>query len=237
MILAIDTSTCALAIALVKGETLDNIQVIGEYKTDIPVTHAVQALAAIDNLLSSCQCPKSALKRVAVVAGPGSYTGLRIGVTIAKTLAWGLGIELVGVSSLEALAYQSCHFSGCIFALINARRQYAYTAVFSSARQILTRIGENDEYRSIASVAEQACTITEPILFTGGSALDFQVELLANIRQNKQITFINKINILPSAIAIAMLGINKAPVPAHEFAPSYIRLTEAERNWLGNNKL
>ena len=93
--LGIDTSNIPLSVAVVQ-----NGQVVAEWTNSLKVTHSVGAMPAIEDVLKKVNLRPSDLDAIAVSEGPGSYTGVRIGVTIAKTLAWALKIPLVGVSSL-----------------------------------------------------------------------------------------------------------------------------------------
>src|SRR6476661_5326619 len=98
-VLAIDTSNQALGVAL-----LDEDKIIGEYITNMKKNHSIRIMPAIQMLMKDCERTPRDLSKIVVAKGPGSYTGLRIGVTIAKTMAWSLHLPLVGISSLEILA-------------------------------------------------------------------------------------------------------------------------------------
>ena len=125
-VLAIDTSNYSLGIALMNQE-----QVIGEYITNMKKNHSIRVMPAIEKLMADCEMKPSDLEKIVVAKGPGSYTGVRIGVTIAKTLAWTLNIPLVGISSLEALAAGAGrYFDGCISPLFDARRGQIYTGLY-----------------------------------------------------------------------------------------------------------
>ncbi|MDV2888113.1 tRNA (adenosine(37)-N6)-threonylcarbamoyltransferase complex dimerization subunit type 1 TsaB, partial [Alkalihalophilus pseudofirmus] len=79
---------------------LEKDQVIGEYITNLKKNHSIRIMPAIQTLMADCERSPAELTKIVVAKGPGSYTGVRIGVTIAKTLPWSLHIPLVGVSSL-----------------------------------------------------------------------------------------------------------------------------------------
>jgi tRNA threonylcarbamoyladenosine biosynthesis protein TsaB len=95
-VLAIDTSNLIMGIAV-----LDNGKVLGEYITNLKKNHSIRVMPAIEELMKETGVKPAELDRIVVAKGPGSYTGVRIGVTIAKTLAWTLKKELVGVSSFH----------------------------------------------------------------------------------------------------------------------------------------
>jgi len=131
-ILALDTSTAAIALALVRnGDVMGSVQALAERN------HSVLTVTKVKELLDSCGVHADELDAIAVGRGPGSYTGMRIAVTIGKTLAWTWKKPLVGVSSLEALAY-GAQQSGEITAsnwyipIMDARRGQVYTALFAA---------------------------------------------------------------------------------------------------------
>src|SRR5690554_6176022 len=101
-ILAFDTSNQPMSVAVVE----DN-KVLAEITVNIKRNHSIQLMPAIDEMLEQAKLTIDDIDRVAVAEGPGSYTGLRIAVTIAKSLAWTKEIELVGVSSLKLVAANS----------------------------------------------------------------------------------------------------------------------------------
>ena len=98
-VLALDTSNQTMSIAVTEAS-----QLIGEYTTHLKRNHSERLMPAIHQLMEDVEWAPETLDRLVVAAGPGSYTGLRIGVTIAKTLAYSLNKELAVVSSLEVLA-------------------------------------------------------------------------------------------------------------------------------------
>lgn len=126
--LGIDTANAPLSVAIVKDG-----QVLAEVTQNIKLTHSVGAMPAIEELFGRVNLKPADIDAIAVSEGPGSYTGVRIGVSIAKTLAWSLKKPLVGVSSLRALAANVSVFNGLICPLVDARRQNVYTALYEGA--------------------------------------------------------------------------------------------------------
>lgn len=120
--LAIDTSTLVMGVALV-----DENHVLGEVTTNMKKNHSVRLMPMVARLMEELELKVSDLDAVAVASGPGSYTGVRIGVTTAKTIAWSRNIPLIGVSSLAALAMNGVRFEGMVVPLFNARRDRVYT--------------------------------------------------------------------------------------------------------------
>ncbi|ELK3068171.1 tRNA (adenosine(37)-N6)-threonylcarbamoyltransferase complex dimerization subunit type 1 TsaB, partial [Listeria monocytogenes] len=128
MILGMDTSSDTMAIALFNEGV-----VIGEYTTNLKKNHSVRLLPAIAVLMEECGVKPTDLEKIAVAKGPGSYTGLRIGVTVAKTMAWDAGIPIVGISSLALLAENGLYFPGKVVALMDARRSNVYAGVYQAS--------------------------------------------------------------------------------------------------------
>ncbi|TNP18904.1 tRNA (adenosine(37)-N6)-threonylcarbamoyltransferase complex dimerization subunit type 1 TsaB, partial [Bacillus sp. CD3-5] len=107
--LGIETANAPLSVAVVKDG-----KVLAEVVQNIKVTHSAGAMPAIETILANVGVKPNELEAIAVSEGPGSYTGVRIGVTLAKTLAWTLQKPLVGVSSLKILAANAALFNGLI---------------------------------------------------------------------------------------------------------------------------
>jgi tRNA threonylcarbamoyladenosine biosynthesis protein TsaB len=152
-LLAIDTSTSSLTVAL-----LYNGQVRGELNTYADRNHSIGLLPNIQELLDSVGLKPKSLQAIAIGSGPGSYTGVRIGVTAAKTFAWSLGLDLIAVSSLEAMSLGGKRFilsqqtnddmdqagkssvtespgPTWFIPLMDARRSQAFTAIYESRGQ------------------------------------------------------------------------------------------------------
>ncbi|MFV0566378.1 MAG: tRNA (adenosine(37)-N6)-threonylcarbamoyltransferase complex dimerization subunit type 1 TsaB [Flavobacteriaceae bacterium] len=127
MILSIETATTNCSVALSKnGKT---IALLEDYGNNY--SHAERLHVYIDRILKETNVQPSQLKAIAVSKGPGSYTGLRIGVSAAKGLAYALNIPLISVSTLEALAHQVKTDKGYIIPMLDARRMEVYSAVFN----------------------------------------------------------------------------------------------------------
>lgn len=133
-LLAIDTSTASLTVALTRGE-----EHMGIHSSLAERNHSRYLVPAMESLLASLQMTPRQLDAIAVGVGPGSYTGVRIGTSVAKTVAWSLNIPIYTVSSLEALALGAQSSSGdnhvmeltWVIPLVDARRGQAFTALYS----------------------------------------------------------------------------------------------------------
>lgn len=224
-ILAIDTSNYALGVAL-----LEDKQVIGEYITNLKKNHSVRIMPAIQTLMKDCERVPADLTKIVVAKGPGSYTGVRIGVTIAKTLAWTLNIPLVGISSLEILAAGTGrYFEGCVSPLFDARRGQVYTALYQFKNGVLTTV-EEDQLIMLADWAAKLTVRSQPILFVGNDLPIHQTKIEELLGSKAVFASLTEQNPRPSELAL--LGRDKQGEDVHSFVPNYIRLAEAEAKWL-----
>jgi tRNA threonylcarbamoyladenosine biosynthesis protein TsaB len=160
-VLSIDTSNYVLGIGILDGDT-----VLGEYISNIKKNHSVRVMPAIQTLMNECGIQPKDLSKIVVAEGPGSYTGVRIGVTIAKTLAWTLNIPLSGVSSLEAAAASAGrYFDGYVSPFFDARRGQIYTGLYKFVGQDLHLVKEDQLVQS-ADWTETMNELDGKVLFT-----------------------------------------------------------------------
>ncbi|WP_407406782.1 tRNA (adenosine(37)-N6)-threonylcarbamoyltransferase complex dimerization subunit type 1 TsaB [Peribacillus sp.] len=223
-VLAIDTSNFTLGVALINGT-----QVIGEYTTNLKKNHSVRVMPAIESLLKDCDTSPKELTKIVVAQGPGSYTGVRIGVTIAKTLAWTLNVPLSAVSSLEVLAANGRYFDGLVSPLFDARRGQVYTGLYEFDHGTLKTVTEDCNILS----SEWAMKVKEynrPVLFVGQD-VEIHREAITEVLGDLAVFApVQLYNARPSELAF--IGLNKDEVDIHDFVPNYIRMAEAEAKWL-----
>ncbi|MDF2904497.1 MAG: Imetal-dependent protease putative molecular chaperone-like protein [Bacillus sp. (in: firmicutes)] len=228
-VLAIDTSNYALGISLI-----DEDKVIGEYITNVKKNHSVRVMPAIEELMKVCDILPSDLTKIVVAKGPGSYTGVRIGVTIAKTLAWTLNIPLVGVSSLEVLAASvGRYFQGSISPLFDARRGQVYTGLYQFNEGKLQVI-KKDQLVLSKDWAQDLKKRSESILFIGNDLPIHRNGIEEVLTHQAYFAEITEHNPRPSELAL--LGRDLPGEDVHSFVPNYIRLAEAEAKWLEAKK-
>lgn len=227
-ILAIDTSNYALGVALLDGD-----QVVGEYISNLKKNHSVRAMPAIERLMSDCDLKPVDLDKIVVAKGPGSYTGVRIGVTIAKTLAWTLNIPISGVSSLEVLAANGKFFQGYISPLFDGRRGQVYTGLYEGRNGRIKPVKQDTIVQS-SDWAEELLALNENILFIGNDTPIHKETLQSTLGERAVFADIAKLNPRPSELAL--IGRDLPVENVHEFVPNYIRLAEAEANWLQQQK-
>lgn len=217
-ILAFDSSSKALSVALV-----DNDVLLGEITLNLKKNHSTTLMTSVDFLMHQSAVEASELDRIVVAQGPGSYTGLRLAATVGKTLAYSLNKDIVGVSSLFAIA-RRLKTDRAIVPVMDARRGNAYAALYQEDKEV---------------VPEQHCVFREflanldkklPIVFTGETE-NFVADIEAAGFTNFEIIE-DSLDKLPSAYQIALFGKNLEPVAVHGFAPNYLKKVEAEEKWL-----
>ena len=162
LILTIDTSTTAGSVALCRGE-----QLLAEIVIDSLSNHSDRLLIHVQQLLTEQQCELAAIDAFAVIDGPGSFTGLRVGVAAAKGLARACNRPLYGISSLHTLAAALPYATLPVCALLDARKKEVYTATFSTAKGSPALL---DEPRAITP-QRLLETMAAPALFIGSGAI------------------------------------------------------------------
>ncbi len=223
--LAIDTSNFPLGVALMSDEII-----LGETIANIKKNHSIGAMPAIERLMDECGVSPKQLSRIVVAKGPGSYTGVRIGVTIAKTMAFSLAIPIVGVSSLAVLAGSAARYPGLVCPIFDARRGLVYTGLYKWTEDGTFQTVEQDQNVLLSEYLGTLAEYKEPILFVGND-INLHTDLIKQALGEKAI--INKIyeqNPRPSILA--WLGSQEENASLHEFVPNYARMVEAEVKWL-----
>lgn len=224
-VLAIDTSNNSLGVAVINGE-----QVIGEYITNLKKNHSVRVMPAIEKLLQDCEMKPADIEKIVVAKGPGSYTGVRIGVTIAKTLAWTLNIPLVGISSLLVLAAGTGrYFTGGVSPLFDARRGQIYTGLYQYQNGRLHTLVQ-DQIILTTDWVKQLQSFEGKVLFVGGDLPIHREVIKESLGDKAVFAEITEHNPRPSELAL--LGHDLPGEDVHTFVPNYIRLAEAEAKWL-----
>lgn len=214
-VLAFDTSSKALSLAI-----LEDKQLLAETTINIKKNHSITLMPAIDFLMTCLDLTPKDLDRIVVAEGPGSYTGLRIAVATAKTLAHTLNIELVGMSSLLALV--PSQQEGLVVPLMDARRNNVYAGFYENENPVLP-----EAHLSFAEVLEQAKD-AEQVTFVGEVGA-FAEQIQERLPQaNYQET-------LPNAANLALWAWDKEVDSLHDFVPNYLKRVEAEENWLKNH--
>ncbi|TMW70874.1 tRNA (adenosine(37)-N6)-threonylcarbamoyltransferase complex dimerization subunit type 1 TsaB [Alteribacter natronophilus] len=223
-VLAIDTSTFTMSVAVFR----DGLPA-GELTTHLKKNHSLRLMPAIRAVMAEADMKPEELDRIAVAEGPGSYTGVRIGVTTAKTMAWSLNIPVVGVSSLEALAANGRHFEGLVCPFFDARRGQVFTGLYRFEDGETVRV-EEDRLVMFEEWLETVERCGEPVLFLSPDLAKHEGAL--GERSSLRAGTGAPVDHLTRASGIASAAMKKAADEAiHLFSPNYLRLAEAEAKW------
>lgn len=226
--LAIDTSNQVLGVAIMQKNNL-----IAEMMTNINKDHSSRLMPAIVDIMEKVEMTPEQLDKIIVANGPGSYTGTRIGVTTAKTLAWSLDIPIYTVSSLEALAYNGSFFNGYICPFFDARRKTVFTGLYKFDNGQLITVKEESNM-SMENWLNNLASLNEEILFLSPHIVTFS-EMIRAI-MNQYTTIPESPFHLPKPSNLILLSENKTSTQAHFVNPNYLRITEAEAKWLKSQK-
>ncbi len=222
-ILALDSTAGTSTVALCENERL-----IAEFSLNGGNTHSETLLPMIAEMLKSCSLLVKDVDVFTCAAGPGSFTGVRIGAATVKGLAFGSGKPCIGVSTLEALAYNLHGFDGIICPVMNARRGQVYNALFSSTGARIC----DDRALSIEELCTELADKKETVWLCGDGA-DITFNGFAN-RVNAKIA--PERFKYQSAFSVAQIALaeykNGARTPDIELSPVYLRLSQAERERL-----
>ena len=223
-ILAIDTSASAGSVAI-----SDNKKIIGEYFINTSLTHSRTLMPMIENLYKNTSTDISEIEAIAVNAGPGSFTGVRIGVAAAKGLAFQKDLPCISVSTLESMAYNLI-FADCIIcSVMDARCQQVYNANFKSDGDTITRLC-GDRALAIKELTEELKQYNEKIILVGDGAelcYNSMKEELSNIHLAPENLRFQKAS-STALIAFEKYNKNEALTSA-ELMPVYLRLPQAQR--------
>ncbi|MDI6784205.1 MAG: tRNA (adenosine(37)-N6)-threonylcarbamoyltransferase complex dimerization subunit type 1 TsaB [bacterium] len=224
LILGLDTSTTTGGVAIISDQRL-----IANYQLDVTATHSARLFPAISAILHDAQLTLKEINGIAVATGPGSFTGLRIGVATAKSLAYLNKIPLVGISTLDALAHPFIQSNQLICPILDALRGEVYTAVYQADNGNLEKIIA-DIVGPVSSLLEQ---IKSPCLFTGNGIAKYKTEIETRLGTQAVFAPINLQVVLPSSIA--NLGLLKISAGNSDdplkLEPHYLRRPEAEIVW------
>ena len=231
LILAFETSAKAGSVALMDDEKL-----LGERYQNTGLTHSQTLLPMAQNLIEECGFAPQDVQAVAVAAGPGSFTGVRIGVAAAKGFAWGSEIPCYGVSTLEAMALQLGAWQGYVLPVMDARRSQVYNALFYAKDGALERRCP-DRAISLEDLAEEIKSFEEPVFLVGdGSVLCYNT--LKSVVPGLVLPPEHRMHQRAAGVGLAAIAAVKAGLPgdAKALEPNYLRLSQAERERLAREQ-
>lgn len=231
LILAFETSAKAASAALSDGDRL-----LGEAYQNTGLTHSQTLLSMGANLLAQCGLTPEDITAVAAAAGPGSFTGIRIGVAAAKGFAWGREIPCYGVSTLEAMALGLGIHSGYVLPVMDARRNQVYNALFHVSCGKYTRIRE-DRAISLQELGQDIQKLEEPVFLVGdGSILCYNT--LSESVPRLVLPPEHRMHQRAAGVALGAASLIRAGSPGDGAAltPNYLRLSQAERERLAREQ-
>ena len=210
-LLALESSGLVASAAIVEDDVL-----IAEYTTDFKKTHSQTLLPIVDEIVRMTETDLSTIDAVAVSAGPGSFTGLRIGAATAKGLCLALDKPLIAVPTLDALIYGVGPTDKLVVPIMDARRNQVYTKLDDKNTAM-------DMHELISGLNEQ----TQEVLFLGDGVPVYkdQIEAEMQVPHSFAPAHINR----QRAASVGALALTLTPMNADDFAPDYLRKSQAER--------
>ena len=223
-ILAMDTSAKAASVCLASEE-----RIIGEFFINTSLTHSQTLVPMIEQLCEKSEVLMESIEAVAVNAGPGSFTGVRIGVAAAKGIAFQHDLPCVSVSTLKSMAYNMLGGDCVVCALMDARCSQVYNAMFRVTAERVERLCD-DRAISLSDLKLDLRNYTEKVVFVGDGA-QIAFKSLENPPENVFLAPINRISQNAVSVACAafkQINDGKTLTPA-ELMPVYLRLPQAQR--------
>ena len=229
--LAFETSAKAASVALT-----ENGKLLGESYQNTGLTHSQTLMVMAEDLLKQCGKTVSDLTAVAVAEGPGSFTGVRIGVAAAKGFAWGRELPCYGISTLEAMAVSLGAWEGHVCACMDARRSQVYNALFLVKGGAVERVTD-DRAIALADLKTELEHVDGPIFLVGDGAVLTHKTLSAEI---PNLILPPEHRMHQRAVGVALLAEQSRQAgeigDANALGPNYLRLSQAERERLEKQK-
>lgn len=220
LILALESSAKAASVALVRDD-----EVVAQYSQCCGLTHSCTLLPMVEDMLKNTGTKIKDIELMAVAHGPGSFTGIRIGVSTLKGLAWASEKKCVGVSTLEAMAWHGALRGGIICPVMDARRSQVYNALFEIVDGKPLRLTP-DRAISLEELAKELASYDcKPLLIGDGAKLT--ADYLGKVGMECDIAPANLL--YQSGYGVAMAAQQYEPGTADDLLPVYLRLSQAER--------
>lgn len=220
LVLALESSAKAASVAIMQDDTL-----ICQYSQCSGLTHSRTLLPMVEDMLKNTDTLLADVDLIAVAHGPGSFTGIRIGVSTVKGLAWASDKKCVGVSTLAAMAWHGVSAGGLICPVMDARRSQVYNALFKIKDGCPERLCADRAIALSELAAELKAMNREVFLVGDGAALSY--EYLDNESIACRVAPQNLL--YQSAWGVGMEALRSKPGTADDLLPVYLRLSQAER--------
>jgi len=223
-ILALDTSSNGLSVAV-----MDNEKLLSEYFiTGSKKDHSRKLMPMIEEILKDVEVGVEDIDYYAVSIGPGSFTGLRIGITTVKGMAFANDKQVVGVNTLDALAGTIEYSGEIICPLIDAKNNQVYTAIYNKGQKIV-----NDNVILINELTDKLKFLNSKIVFVGDGAALHEEYLRNELQENCVI--VNRADVLPVASSVAKVASDKIKkgetLNSEDLEANYLRKSQAEREY------
>ena len=225
-ILAIDTSSQVASVAILENEKL-----LGEMTINHPKTHSQKLMPIIETLSLSLDLKIADMDTIAVAGGPGSFTGVRIGLSAAKALAHPFNLPVVMVSSLKGLAYNLPGYDGVVCPILDARRGEVYTAAYRwQGDSLITMI--DDQPMHLSELLDRLKEgHAQRIVFLGDAAEKFKDQIHSELGARAVIAPPSHSMQKASSVAMVALRNSNSGVKYDEVKANYLRRSEAEVTW------
>ena len=225
-ILSIESASVSASCAVSEDENI-----LGEYTLRHKKTHSEKLMPLIEDLMQELGLKLNDIDLIAVSKGPGSYTGLRIGASIAKSLAFATGVKIVGVPTMKSLAANVYDDDKLIVPIMDAKAGRIYTGVFKWENGECTKVLEQFPC-NVEELIEIINGYKEPVIFNGDGSVNYRdiIESSLNRKADFAPNVYNYLKASTLAIIAHKMAIQGDTVSANEFKPQYLRLSQAERN-------
>ncbi|MEJ8552695.1 tRNA (adenosine(37)-N6)-threonylcarbamoyltransferase complex dimerization subunit type 1 TsaB [Tepidibacter sp. Z1-5] len=221
-VLGIDTSSKAASVAIMEDDKL-----ISEYTINNNKTHSQKLMPIIENMFELNEMSADDIDLISVCVGPGSFTGLRIGVATAKAIAHAIDVPMVIVNSLEALAFNISMTNKTVYPMIDAQKKQVYTCKYSWDKESLLKVGEID-VKKVEDLAEELKSSLEEFVLIGEGA-DLHKEVFENINNVYIAPNSHRLSRASSICEIGIQKFKKGDTKTHyDVVPYYIRKSQAE---------
>lgn len=231
-VLAIDSSGMVATVAVVEEDEASNARTIAEYTVNYKKTHSQTLLPMLDEIVKMTEMDLGSIDAIAVAAGPGSFTGLRIGSATAKGLGLALAKPLIHIPTADGLAYNLCYTDKLVCPIMDARRNQVYTGIYEFEGDRM-KVLEPQMAVGIEELAERLCAYEREVVFLGDGVPVHREKLSQQLMVGRNIYFAPAHLNRQRAATVGTLAMQYyregRTETAAEHRPDYLRVSQAER--------
>lgn len=225
-ILSIESASVTASCAVSYGE-----KILGEYTLSHKKTHSEKLMPLIEDLMNELGLKIEEIDYIAISQGPGSYTGLRIGAAIAKSMAFAANIEIIKVPTIKSLAANIFHEDKLIVPVMDARAGRIYTGIYKWDKGQCRTVKEQFP-STIDELIEILNHYGEPVIINGDGSVNYRENILKNLNCKvtlapENFNYLKASSLASIAYSMALKG---ETIKGKDFKPEYLRLSQAERN-------